>query len=94
MREFEPRPLTVVQPKEEWRGDRPAVWRHFFQRLPYGAKHTFVDVGAGDGTFMSNTAFLEGAHCWTGLAVEPTNNEYPKLEKNRPGSSTVRFTMQ
>lgn len=80
-----------AQPKGEWLGDRPGIWLHYFRRLPSAAQHTFVDIGAGDGTFMSNTAFLEGAHCWRGLAVEPTKNEYAKLEINRPGSSTVRF---
>ena len=81
----------MLQGKGEWRGDRPAVWRTYFQKLTQPpSPGVFVDVGAGDGRFMSNTAFLEGYHCWRGIAVEPTDNEYPKLEKNRPGATTVR----
>lgn len=38
---------------------------------------------------MSNTYFFEKHLCWRGIAVEPTKVEYPKLEKNRPGSTTV-----
>lgn len=65
------------------------MWRHYFQRAAPAAG-AFVDVGAGDGSFMSSTVFLERHCCWRGLAVEPTQNEYPKLERNRPGSTTVR----
>ncbi len=83
----------LLQGKGDWRGDRPAVWRTYFQKLTQPpSPGVFVDVGAGDGRFMSNTAFLEGYHCWRGVAVEPTDNEYPKLEKNRPGATTVRRT--
>lgn len=49
----------------------------------------FVDVGAGDGVFNSNTLFLERQRCWKGIAVEPAANEYPKLERQRPGSTVV-----
>ena len=58
-----------------------------------GAMHMlqgyFVDVGAGDGVFNSNTLFLERQRCWKGIAVEPAANEYPKLERHRPGSTVV-----
>ena len=84
-------PWALLQGRGEWKGDRPAVWRSYFQKLSAQPNPgVFVDVGAGDGRFMSNTAFLEGHHCWRGIAVEPTDNEYPKLEKNRPGATTVR----
>ena len=80
----------LPQGKGDWKGDRPAVWRTYFQKLTQPpSPGVFVDVGAGDGRFMSNTVFLEGYHCWRGVAVEPTDNEYPKLEKNRPGATTV-----
>ena len=83
--------LAAAQGNGEWKGDRPAVWRMYFQKLAQQpSPGVFVDVGAGDGRFMSNTAYLERHHCWRGIAVEPTDNEYPKLEKNRPGATTVR----
>jgi hypothetical protein len=49
----------------------------------------FVDVGAGDGVFSSNTFFLERQRCWKGIAIEPAASEYPKLERQRPGSTVV-----
>jgi hypothetical protein len=49
----------------------------------------FIDVGAGDGVFASNTLFLERQRCWKGIAIEPAANEYPKLERQRPGSTVV-----
>jgi hypothetical protein len=49
----------------------------------------FVDVGAGDGVFASNTFFLERQRCWKGIAIEPAAKEYPKLEHQRPGCTVV-----
>lgn len=81
-----------LQGRGQWEGDTPAAWHAYFRHLPPdAAPGYFVDVGAGDGVFTSNTFFLERQRCWRGLAVEPTNNEYPKLERRRTGSTTVRF---
>ena len=52
-------------------------------------KGVFVDVGAGDGVFSSKTAWLGANKCWTGLAIEPTGNEYPKLERQRLEATTI-----
>jgi len=44
----------------------------------------FVESGARNGEDDSNTLFLERAHGWNGLLIEPSNVEYPRLvEKNR-----------
>lgn len=48
-----------------------------------------MDVGAGDGVWESNTFFLERDRCWKGIAVEPTDNEYLNLERQRSGATTV-----
>lgn len=42
----------------------------------------FVDIGANDGVFLSNTYALERMG-WTGLAIEPIPSVYGKLSKNR-----------
>mmetsp|Transcript_38154 Transcript_38154/g.73177 ORF Transcript_38154/g.73177 Transcript_38154/m.73177 type:complete len:368 (+) Transcript_38154:57-1160(+) len=47
---------------------------------------TFVDVGAGDGIFLSKTVFFEHVLCWNGVVVEPSPVEFPKLKANRPFS--------
>ena len=44
----------------------------------------FIEMGAADGVFLSNTLFLEKKFGWTGLLVEPTRN-FQRLVKNRPG---------
>lgn len=84
--------LTAFPPqgKIQWEGDTPAVWHHYFEPLKAVIEPGyFVDVGAGDGVFTSNTFFLERQRCWRGMAIEPTNNEYPKLERQRIGTTTV-----
>lgn len=43
----------------------------------------FLDIGANDGIFLSNTYFLEKEKNWTGICVEPRIEEYVKLIQNR-----------
>lgn len=43
----------------------------------------FVDIGANDGVTISNTAYLEFEHDWTGVAVEPIPSVFQKLQSNR-----------
>lgn len=40
--------------------------------------------------YQSKTAYLEKALCWTGILVEPTNNEFPRLLVERSRSIAVR----
>ncbi|XP_045601735.1 protein Star [Procambarus clarkii] len=48
----------------------------------------FVEVGATDGEYLSNTLFLERKRNWTGLLVEPFPETYEKLlSKNRKAYS-------
>lgn len=46
----------------------------------------FVDVGAGNGLYCSNTGFFERHLGWKGLCIEPNHRIYPKLVANRPDS--------
>lgn len=46
----------------------------------------FIEVGAFDGIFSSNTKLLEEDYDWTGILVEPSANLFDVLCKNRPNS--------
>jgi len=48
----------------------------------------FMEIGAGDGLYISNTLVLEKYFGWTGLLVEPTGI-YTELVNNRPNSTCV-----
>jgi len=43
----------------------------------------FVEAGAGDGLYISNTLLLERQYGWTGVLVEPTG-AFLQLARNRP----------
>lgn len=43
----------------------------------------FVDIGAHDGIFLSNTYFFEQQRNWRGICVEPLPEVYKELCKNR-----------
>jgi hypothetical protein len=43
----------------------------------------FVEAGAGDGLWISNTLLLERKYGWTGILIEPTS-VYEALRRNRP----------
>ena len=43
----------------------------------------FVDIGANDGIYISNTYLLEKKYNWNGICIEPAPNEYDKLTKCR-----------
>jgi FkbM family methyltransferase len=44
----------------------------------------FVEAGAGDGLWISNTLLLERRYGWTGILIEPTS-AFAALQRNRPG---------
>lgn len=48
----------------------------------------FLEIGAGDGLWISNTLKLEREFGWTGILVEPTR-AYDRLVVNRPNSTCV-----
>lgn len=50
--------------------------------LGFGREGVFVDVGAADGVFLSNSFLLERLG-WTGLLVEPNTNFHPHLTQAR-----------
>lgn len=48
----------------------------------------FLEIGGGDGLWISNTLLLEQDLGWTGILVEPTQ-AYQQLIKNRPNCICV-----
>ena len=47
---------------------------------------TYIEAGAHNGVFQSNTKFLDDQYGWTGLLVEPTPEEYKLCRENRPNN--------
>jgi hypothetical protein len=52
----------------------------------------FVEAGAGDGLYISNTLLLEREFGWTGILVEPTS-AFLHLAKNRPNCRLERICL-
>jgi hypothetical protein len=57
----------------------------FIAETVYGGKRGgyFVEAGAGDGLWISNTLLLERKYGWTGILIEPTS-AFTALQRNRP----------
>ena len=51
----------------------------------------FIEVGAHDGIFQSNTLNLEKNLGWTGVLIEPSLNAYLECLKNRPKSICINL---
>lgn len=56
------------------------VYYEFFKDKKNG---TFVDIGAYDGKYFSNTYFFEKQLGWNGICIEPINEIFQRLKKNR-----------
>src|ERR1043166_978855 len=78
------------------RGDLPSMTKtesysqfgqdRFVAETVYAGKRGgyFVEAGAGDGLWISNTLLLERRYGWTGILIEPTS-AFAALQRNRPG---------
>jgi len=75
-------PARNSEHEEEW------IIRDFFHDKRDGV---FVDVGANDYRFLSNTFYLETALGWSGLAIEPQVSFEEGYRKNRPRSKFLPF---
>ena len=53
----------------------------------------FVDVGAHDGLSLNNTLYFEKYNKWTGINIEPINNVFNKLMKNRPDCINLNYAV-
>jgi FkbM family methyltransferase len=53
----------------------------------------FIEVGAHDGIFQSNTLYLEKNNDWTGFLIEPSFEVYLNCVKNRPNSKCFNLAL-
>jgi len=51
--------------------------------LPTKKNGVFVDIGANDGIFLSNTYFFEKKRGWRGICIEPIPETFATLRQNR-----------
>lgn len=51
----------------------------------------FIELGANDGLFQSNTAYLEKEKGWSGILIEPSLSGYEKCKMNRPNSICLNY---
>ena len=51
----------------------------------------FIELGANDGLFQSNTAFLEKTRGWKGILIEPSEIGYELCKENRKGSLSLNY---
>lgn len=51
----------------------------------------FVELGANDGLFQSNTSFFEKEMKWSGLLIEPSLKGYELCKINRPNSICLNY---
>lgn len=53
----------------------------------------FVEIGAWDGVCFSNTLFFERERKWTGINIEPLQDKYAELVKNRPNCINLNIAV-
>lgn len=51
----------------------------------------FIELGANNGLFQSNTAFLEKEMGWKGILIEPSLKGYNQCKINRPKSICLNY---
>ena len=51
----------------------------------------YIELGAHDGLFQSNTAFLEFERDWKGVLIEPSQNVFEQCKVNRPNSQCFSY---
>lgn len=55
----------------------------FGEAFNEGRNGYFIDIGAHDGIFLSNTYILECRYDWNGICVEANPDSFAQLRKNR-----------
>ncbi len=69
----------------------PAIHQRLLEFL--GGSGRFVEVGALDGFFESNTYYLERFCNWHGILIEPIPRMYERLRVNRPRARTFNCAL-
>lgn len=64
--------------------------KYYIENISKGKRNgIFLDIGANDGLFGSNTATLELEYGWSGLCIEANPTLVQSLKTNRPSSTVV-----
>jgi FkbM family methyltransferase len=64
--------------------------QYFIENVSKGKRNgIFLDIGANNGIFESNTAALEFDYAWSGICVEANPSLIQDLKNNRPNSKIV-----
>lgn len=71
------RNIYMAQAHQDW-----YIYHNLFKNL--GRKGVFVDVGANDALYCSNTLFFEKCLGWSGVAFEPQERYHEGWETHRP----------
>ena len=61
----------------------PQPWEYVYSILGEQKNGFFIDVGAYDGTLVTNTHFFEDVMSWSGICIEPNPNAYQSLLNRR-----------
>ena len=64
-------------------GEDKFLNENFFKGKTNGV---YIEMGAVDGLFQSNTKFFEDQLNWTGILIEQQPNSFKKLQMNRPNN--------
>jgi len=54
------------------------------------SRGTFLEMGAHDGEFESNSIFLEACWRWRAILLEPNPSSFAMVRRGRPGALAVR----
>jgi FkbM family methyltransferase len=64
--------------------------QYYIENVSKGKRNgIFLDIGANDGIFESNTAALEFDYGWSGLCIEANPNLINKLKSSRPNAKII-----
>jgi FkbM family methyltransferase len=69
--------------------DRWVIDHIFHDLLAEGYRGFFIEAGASDGYYASNTHLLETQYGWRGILVEPNRWFFDRLLTNRPSASCI-----
>ena len=78
---FDPQYAPLVDGFYSQYGQDEFLNKKFFKDKKNGF---FIDIGAHNGIYFSNTYFFEKNLSWRGICIEPNPNRFKELLNNRP----------
>lgn len=69
---------------------KDGIDKKVLERLSYKKNGIYIECGASDGITYSNSLLLEKKYGWTGLLVEPIQDQFDALVKYRKDSICIR----